>query len=108
VKQLPILYGTVKDTVTADNLIDHIYASVYTFGWTAGLAYDYFQMALHSNAENWIKLVCERLQDLTKAKNDNGCSSTHVIEQQRDESINQIKGNGTQNPYHGNYRGRVG
>jgi len=47
-----------------------------------------------------------RLQELTKAKSDNGHSSTSRVEQRNNDSINQIKGNGTQNPYRGNYRGR--
>ncbi len=42
-----------------------------------------------------------KVQDLTKSKNDQGCSSVDT----KDNSINQIKGNGTHNPYRGNYQG---
>jgi len=43
-----------------------------------------------------------KMQELTKSKNDH-CSTSTV--RQKDESVNQIKGNGTQNPYRGNYGG---
>jgi len=44
-----------------------------------------------------------KIQDLTKTKGDQGCSLVD-----NDESVNQIQGNGSQNPYRGNYRGRGG
>jgi len=44
-----------------------------------------------------------KIQDLTKTKGEQGCSSV-----ENDESVNQIQGNGTQNPYRGNYSGRGG
>jgi len=230
---LPKFYGTAKDTVSAENLIDRIDASIATLAWTQPMAFNYFQMALHSDAETWLKLirdteegfqeqwdfikllfkvrfgkkmdvakirqvldnlkmdpnehvdqfaakmntnfsqlhdiisrgeivnvpaaleeqtnaVCEgihnnairythlqylkyffiaglpkaimqlvaskdpatfsearkeavKIQDLTKTKGDQGCSSVD-----NDESVNQIQGNGTQNPFCGNYRGRGG
>jgi len=59
ISDLPKFYGTAKDTVTAENLIDRIDASVYALVWTPGMAFDYFRMALHSSAENWIKLERE-------------------------------------------------
>jgi len=59
ISNLPKVYGTAKDTVTAENLINHINASVHALAWTPGMAYDYSRMALHSSAENWIKLVQE-------------------------------------------------
>jgi len=48
-----------------------------------------------------------RIHELTKSKIYNGCSFTSVVEQKGD-TINQIKGNGTQNPYCGNYCGLGG
>ncbi len=45
-----------------------------------------------------------RIQELTKGKNDNLSSANAIRE--RNESVNQIKGYSTQNPYYGNYRGR--
>ncbi len=56
---LPKFNGTAKDTVTAENLIDCIDASIHALAWMPEMAYNYFRMALHSSAENWIKLVCE-------------------------------------------------
>jgi hypothetical protein len=50
---LPKFYGSSKDTVTAENLIDCIDASVNALAWTLTMANDYFHMALHSNAEAW-------------------------------------------------------
>jgi hypothetical protein len=44
-----------------------------------------------------------KIQDLTKTKGEQGCSSVD-----NDESVNQIQSNGTQNPFSGNYRGRGG
>jgi hypothetical protein len=44
-----------------------------------------------------------KIQNLTKTKGEQGCSSVDS-----DESVNQIQGNGTQNPYRGKYRGRGG
>ncbi len=55
----PKFYCTTKDTFTAENLIDCINSSIHALGWISAMAYDYFHMALHSNAENWIKLVAE-------------------------------------------------
>jgi len=57
ISDLPKFYGTAKDTVTAENLINRIDA------WTQEMAFHYFTMALHSNAESWIKLVCETNDD---------------------------------------------
>jgi len=233
ISDLPKFYGTAKDTVSAENLIDRIDASIATLAWTQVMAYNYFKMALHSDAENWLKLIKDtedgfqeqwdfikplfkarfgkkmdvakvgqvldnlkmdpaehvdqfaakmntnfsqlreliprgevvnvpaaleertdavcagihnnairhthlqylkyffiaglpkaimqlvaskdpatfsearkeavKIQDLTKSKNEQGCSAVD-----NDESVNQIQGNGTQNPYRGNYRGRGG
>ena len=233
ISDLPKFYGTAKDTVSAENLADRIDSSIATLAWTQPMAYNYFKMALHSDAENWLKMVKEtedgyaetwdfikplfkarfgkkmdvakigqvldnlkmdpnehvdsfaaklntnfsqlrdiippgevvnvpanrddrtdavcagihnnavrhthlqylkyffiaglpkaimqlvatkdpatfsearkeavKIQDLTKSKSDQGCSSI-----ENDDSVNQIQGNGTQNPYRGNYRGRGG
>jgi hypothetical protein len=59
ISDLPKLYSKTKDTVTAENLIDLINASVYALGWTLAMVFNYFRMALHSNTKDWIKLVCE-------------------------------------------------
>ena len=233
ISDLPKFYGTAKDTVSAENLADRIDASIATLAWTQPMAYNYFKMALHSDAETWLKLMKEtedgfleqwdfikplfkarfgkkmdvakigqvldnlkmdpqehvskfaaklntnfsqlrdiiplgevvnvpadrndrtdavcagihsnavrhthlqylkyffiaglpkaimqlvaskdpatfseahkeavKIQDLTNSKGDQGCSSVD-----NDDSVNQIQGNGTQNPYRGNYRGRGG
>ena len=233
ISDLPKFYGTAKDTVSAENLADRIDSSIATLAWTQEMAYNYFKMALHSDAENWLKMVKEtedafveqwnvvkplfkarfgkkmdvakigqvldnlkmdpndhvdnfaaklntnfsqlrdlippgevvnvpadrndrtdavcagihsnavrhthlqylkyffiaglpktimqlvatkdpatftearkeavKIQDLTKTKNDPGCSAV-----EEDESVNQIQGNGSHNPYRGNYRGRGG
>jgi hypothetical protein len=44
-----------------------------------------------------------KIQELTKSKNDKGCSTSAI--DQKDDSINQIKDNGTNNPYCSNYLG---
>jgi hypothetical protein len=45
---LPKFYGTSKDTITPDNLIECIHASIDALAWTPGMAYDYFRMSLHA------------------------------------------------------------
>jgi len=55
--ELPKFYGTSKDTVSAENLIDRIDASIATLTWTQPMAFNYFRMALHSDAEMWLKLI---------------------------------------------------
>jgi len=57
ISDLPKFYGTAKDTVSAENLIDRIDASIATLAWTQPMAFNYFKMALHSNAETWLKLI---------------------------------------------------
>jgi hypothetical protein len=57
ISDLQKFYGTAKDTVSAENLIDHIDASIATLAWTQQMAFNYFRMALHSDAETWLKLV---------------------------------------------------
>ena len=59
ISDLPKFYGTAKDTVSAENLTDRIDASIATLAWTPAMAYNYFKMALHSDAENWLKMVKE-------------------------------------------------
>jgi len=54
---LPKFYGTAKDTVSRENLIDRIDASIATLAWTQQMAFNYFKMALHSDAETWLKLI---------------------------------------------------
>ena len=57
ISDLPKFYGTSKDTISAENLIDRIDSSVLALGWTPAMAFEFFRMALHSEAEEWIKLV---------------------------------------------------
>jgi len=71
ISDLPKFYCTAKDTVTAENLIDRIDASINALAWTPEMAFDYFRMALHSSVENWIKLVREKEPDF----NHHGTSS---------------------------------
>jgi hypothetical protein len=59
ISDLPKFYGTAKDTVSAKNLADRIDSSIATLAWTQPMAYNYFKMALHSDAENWLKMVKE-------------------------------------------------
>jgi hypothetical protein len=56
---LPKFYSTAKKTVTKENLIDRINASIHTLAWTPEMAYNYFRMALQPSAENWIIWVHE-------------------------------------------------
>ncbi len=57
IQDIPKFYGTAKDTVTAENLIDRIDASVHALAWTPGMAFDYFCMAVYTQAlkigSNW-------------------------------------------------------
>jgi hypothetical protein len=39
---LPKFYGTAKDTITAENLINCIDASIRLLAWSPGMAFDYF------------------------------------------------------------------
>ncbi len=57
ISDLPKIYGTAKDIVSAENLIDRINASISTLAWTPEMANNYFRMALHSNSETWLKLI---------------------------------------------------
>ena len=59
ISDLPKFYGTTKDTITAENLIDRIDSSIRALAWTPGMAFEFFRMALHSEAEEWIRLVQE-------------------------------------------------
>jgi hypothetical protein len=67
ISDLPKFYGTAKDTITADNLIERIDVSVDALAWTPGMAYDFFGMLLHSDAEHWIKLIRETNEDFVKS-----------------------------------------
>jgi len=90
------------------NTIPHADLQYLKYFFIAGLPKAIMQLvaakdrALFTEANN----ETMRLQELTKAKNDN-TSLAHTIEQY-DVSVNQIKGNRTQNLYQGNYRGRGG
>jgi hypothetical protein len=57
ISNLPKFYGMAKDAITAENLIDHIDASIRLLAWTPEMAFDYFLMALHSDGETWVKLI---------------------------------------------------
>ena len=59
ISDLPKFYGTSKDTITAENLIDRIDSSIGALAWSQNMAFEFFRMALHSEAEEWIKLVRE-------------------------------------------------
>ncbi len=66
ISNLPKFYGNTKDTITADNLIERIDASVDALAWTPSMAYNYFRMSLHSYEEHWIKLIPETNEDFVK------------------------------------------
>ena len=57
ISDLPKFYGMAKDTVSAENLIDRIDAAIATLAWTQVMAFNYFRMALHSDAKTWLKLI---------------------------------------------------
>jgi hypothetical protein len=59
ISDLPKFYGTSKDTISAENLIDRVDSSVHALGWTPAMAFEFFRMALHSDAEEWIKCIRE-------------------------------------------------
>jgi len=54
ISDLPKFYGTAKDTVSAENLIDRIDALIQKLACTPEMA---FRMALHSDGETWLKLI---------------------------------------------------
>ena len=63
ISDLPKFYGTSKDTITAENLIDRIDSSINSLAWTQQMAFDFFRMTLHATAEDWIKMVRETNAD---------------------------------------------
>jgi len=67
ISDLPKFYSPAKDTVTAENLIHRNDASIHSLAWSPEMAYDYFRMALHSSAENWIKLIRETEPEFQKS-----------------------------------------
>jgi len=93
-----------------DNTIWHTHLQYLKYFFIAGLPKAIMHLVAAKDPATFTEAHKEatRIQDLRKGKNDNGSSSTGAIEQLSDNSFNQIKGNGTQNPYHGNYCGRGG
>ena len=63
ISDLPKFYGTSKDTITAENLIDRSDSSINSLAWTQQMAFDFFRMTLHATAEDWIKMVRETNAD---------------------------------------------
>lgn len=57
ISDMPVFYGTAKDTITADHLINRMDASQAAVGWNDQQAYNYFIYALHSKAEEWLLMV---------------------------------------------------
>jgi len=90
-----------------DNAIKHTHLQYLKYFFIAGLPKAILQLVASKDLATFSEARKEavKMQELTKSKNDH-CSTSAV--EQKDESVNQIKGNGTQNPYSGNYRGRGG
>ena len=87
------------------NAVRHTHLQYLKYFFIAGLPKAIMQLVASKDPATFSEAHKEavKIQDLTKSKSDNGCSAI-----ENDESINQIQGNGSQNPYRGNYRGRGG
>jgi hypothetical protein len=88
-----------------NNAIRHTHLQYLKYFFIAGLPKAIMQLVASKDPATFSEAHKEavKIQDLTKSKGEQGCSSVD-----NDESVNQIQGNGTQNPYRGNYRGRGG
>jgi hypothetical protein len=89
-----------------DNTIQHTHLQYLKYFFIARLPKAIIQLVASKDPATFSEAHKEtiKIQDLTRNKNNKGCSSVEI----RDESINQIKGNRTQNPFCGNYRGHGG
>jgi len=89
-----------------NNAIRYTHLQYLKYFFIAGLPKAIMQLVASKDPATFTEAHDEavRIQDLTKTKSD---QSTSTVEQ-KDESVNQINGNGSQNPYCGNYRGRGG
>jgi len=91
-----------------DNTIKHSHLQYLKYFFIAGLPKAIMQLVATKDLATFSEARKEavKIQELTKSKSDNGCSTGAI--DQTDESVNQIKGNGTKIPYQGNYHGRGG
>jgi len=87
------------------NAVRHTHLQYLKYFFIAGLPKAIMQLVASKDPATFSEAHKEavKIQDLTKSKGDQGCSSVD-----NNESVNQIQGNGSQNPYRGNYRGRGG
>ncbi len=85
------------------NAIWHRHLKYLKYSFIAGFQKTIMQLIATMDLATFTEAHNEaiRLQELTKARNNNG-SSTHALEQ-CNKSVNQIKGRGIQNQYRGNY-----
>jgi hypothetical protein len=92
-----------------DNAIRHTYLQYLKYFFIARLPKAILQLVTSKYPTTFTKAQDEavRIQDLMKTNNGQGCLSTCTVDQ-KDKSVNQIKGNSTQNLYRGNYRGHGG
>jgi hypothetical protein len=92
-----------------DNAIKHTHLQYLKYFFIAVLPKAIMQLVASKDPTTFLEACKEalRIQELTKSKNDLGCLSTSAVDQ-KDNTVNQIKGNGTQNLYRGNYRGSGG
>jgi len=88
-----------------NNAIRHMHLQYLKYFFIAGLPKAIMQLVASKDLATFSEARKEavKIQDLTKTKGKQGCSSVD-----NDKSVNQIQGNGTQNPYHGNYCGHGG
>jgi len=85
-----------------DNAIKHTHLQYLKYFFIARLPKAIMQLVASKDPATFSEARNEavKMQELAKTKNDHG--STRAVEQ-KDDSVNQIKGNGTQNSYCGNY-----
>jgi len=105
VVNIPINRDDRTDAVCAgihNNAVRHTHLQYLKYFFIAGLPKAIMQLVASKDPATFSEARKEavKIQDLTKSKGEQGCSSVDS-----DESVNQIQGNGTQNPYRGNYRG---
>jgi len=88
-----------------NNAIRHTHLQYLKYFFITGLPKAIMQLIASKDPATFLEAHKEavKIQDLTKSKGEQGCSSVDS-----DESVNQIQGNGTQNLYRGNYHGQGG
>jgi hypothetical protein len=57
VSDLPHYFGSAKDTMSAQTLIDRVETAKGALGWSEVQAYQFFKNTLQENAQDWVKMI---------------------------------------------------